>query len=111
MSSTEASSRWAAISRARCTSSPLAVWIALPPVCSERDPSVPTPRGTSAVSDCTSLIFSIGTCSTAEATWANAVSWPWPCALVPAETVNVPSGCACAAPHSPSSPSGAVTST
>ena len=39
----------------------LALWIALPPVCSDRDPSVPAPCGTSAVSDCTSRILSIGT--------------------------------------------------
>lgn len=110
-SCTDASSRWAAISRARTTSSVLELWIALPPVCSDRDPMVPAPRGTSAVSDCTSRIVSIGTWSTAEATWANAVSWPWPWLLVPAETVNVPSGWACALPHSTSRPSGAVTST
>ncbi|MFB9386126.1 aldehyde dehydrogenase family protein [Pseudonocardia petroleophila] len=45
------------------------------------------------MSDCTSRIFSIGTCSTADASCANAVSWPWPwllaagncCVLKPAE--------------------------
>ena len=33
---------------------------ALPPSCSEREPPVPPPRGTSAVSDCTKRICSIG---------------------------------------------------
>ncbi len=70
MSSVEASSRCAAISRACATSDSLALWIAVPPACSDREPDVPAPRATRAVSDCTTLIMLIGTWSTADASCA-----------------------------------------
>ena len=46
MSSGEASSRCAAICLARSSTPSDATWMALPAVCSEREPSVPEPRGT-----------------------------------------------------------------
>ena len=53
------------------------VWsTALPPSCNERDPPVPSPRGTSAVSDCTYRMFSIGIPSSAEAICEKVVAWP-----------------------------------
>ena len=55
----------------------------MPAVCSDREPSVPAPRGTAAVSELTSRILSIGMPSTSLATMANAVWWPWPWTLVP----------------------------
>ena len=79
MSSGDASSRWAAIFRARSSTSFDATWIALPAVCSEREPIVPAPRGTRSVSELTRVILSIGMPSTSLASIANAVWWPWPC--------------------------------
>ena len=62
-----------------------------PATCSERDAKVPSPRATRAVSECTTRMPSIGTPSVAEATWANAVSWPCPCGETPTATSIVPS--------------------
>ncbi len=56
---------------------------ALPPSCSDRDPPVPPPRGTTAVSDWTKRIGSSGMPSRSATIIANAVAWPWPCAEVP----------------------------
>lgn len=53
MSSAAASSRCAASLRARSWSSCAASDTAVPPSCSDREPPVPAPRGTSAVSDWT----------------------------------------------------------
>ena len=50
-----------------------AICTALPAVCSEREPMVPAPRGTDAVSELTSLNLSIGMPSTSLANMANAV--------------------------------------
>ena len=66
---------------------------AVPPSCSERDPPVPPPRGTSAVSDCTKRIASIGMPSGSATIIANDVAWPWPCDDVPDLIVAVPSAC------------------
>jgi hypothetical protein len=52
------------------------------------------------VSECTTRTDSIGTPSTPDVSWANAVSWPWPCGEVPVLTVTVPSGCASTAANS-----------
>ncbi len=59
-SSTLASSMCAAICLARASTSVDATCTALPAVCSERDPSVPAPLGTFAVSELISEILSIG---------------------------------------------------
>ena len=58
---------------------------ALPPTCSEREPIVPRPRATLAVSECTTRTSAIGTPSVPATSCAYAVSWPWPCAEVPVE--------------------------
>jgi hypothetical protein len=100
-----------AIFFARSSTPSEATWMALPAVCSERDPNVPEPRGTRAVSELTSVILSIGMPSTSLASIANAVAWPWPCTLVPANTVAEPSAFTSQAPHSMCRPTGAVTST
>ena len=63
----------AAICLARSSTPSDARWIALPAVCSEREPSVPEPRGTCAVSELTSVILSIGMPSTSLASIAKAV--------------------------------------
>ena len=73
MSSADASSMWPAILRARSSTSFDATWMALPAVCSERDPIVPAPRGTRSVSELTRVILSIGMPSTSLASIANAV--------------------------------------
>jgi len=70
ISSASASNRRAASSRAFSTSATQAPRIALPPSCSERDPKVPRPVLTSAVSDSTTRTSSIGTPSKAAASWA-----------------------------------------
>ena len=82
-----------------------------PAVCSDREPIVPAPRGTVLVSEFSNLIFSIGMPSTSLATMANAVWWPCPWTLVPANIVAVPSSWISTAPHSMCRPIGAVTST
>ena len=64
---------WAAICLARSSTPSEATWMALPAVCSDREPSVPEPRGTRAVSELTSVILSIGMPSTSLASIANAV--------------------------------------
>ena len=85
--------------------------MALPAVCSEREPIVPAPRGTRSVSELTRVILSIGMPSTSLASIAKAVWWPWPCTLVPANTLAEPSSWISTAPNSMCSPTGAVTST
>ena len=62
-----------------------------PPICSDRDPPVPPPLGTAAVSDWTKRMSSIGMPSRSETIMANAVAWPWPWADVPTRMVAVPS--------------------
>ena len=99
-SSTAASSSSAARRRACSSTSSAAPRTALPPICSERDPPVPEPRGTVAVSDCTKPIRSIGMPSRSCTSIANAVACPWPCAEVPAETVAEPSACTVTEPNS-----------
>ena len=73
MSSADASSRLAAICLARSSTPSDARWIALPAVCRDREPSVPDPRGTAAVSELTSLIWLIGMPSMSLANMAKAV--------------------------------------
>ena len=53
----------------------------------------------------------IGMPSTSLASMANAVRCPWPWALVPANTLAVPSSWISTAPYSTCKPTGAVTST
>ena len=60
MSSGAASSRWAASLLALARTASAALSTAVPPICSERDPPVPLPWGTRAVSDCTKWMRSIG---------------------------------------------------
>ena len=91
MSSTLAS-RWAAaISLARASTSSVAESTALPPICSDRDPPVPPPLGTAAVSDWTKRMSSSGMPSRSDTIMANAVAWPCPWADVPTRMVAVPS--------------------
>ena len=73
MSATSASSRWAARRRALSTSASVARWTADPPICSDRDPPVPPPRGTRSVSLCTRRIRSTGMPVCALTIIANAV--------------------------------------
>ncbi len=91
MSSTLAS-RWAAaISLARASTSSVAESTALPPICRDRDPPVPPPLGTAAVSDWTKRMSSSGMPSRSETIMAKEVAWPCPCAEVPTRMVAVPS--------------------
>ena len=106
-----ASRRWAAISFALASTSLDATCTALPAVCRDREPIVPDPRGTEAVSELTSLKFSIGIPRTSLASMAKAVWWPWPWTLVPTNRLAVPSSWTSTAPYSTCSPIGAVTST
>ena len=61
MSSGLASSMCAASCFACASTSSLALNSALPPICSDREPPVPPPRATSAVSECRHRTSSIGT--------------------------------------------------
>ena len=54
-----------------------------PPTAMERDPNVPVPTGTAAVSPSTMLIRSSATPSRAARIWANVVACPWPWLCVP----------------------------
>ena len=76
MSSTLASSSFAAIPRALSSTCSAADSTALPPICSDREPPVPAPRGTAAVSDWTNEICSIGIPRVSETIMENAVAWP-----------------------------------
>jgi hypothetical protein len=67
---------------------------------------VPSPRGTSAVSECTTVTTSGATPRAPATSWVKAVSWPWPWREVPVLTVTRPSGAT--APYSEPNP---VTST
>ncbi len=62
--------------RARSSTSVARSYTAEPPACSDRDPHVPWPSGTTPVSEWMTVMRSIGTPSTAETIWANAVSCP-----------------------------------
>ena len=110
MSSGFASSRCAASRLACASTSWLATSSALPPICTERDPPVPPPRGTSSVSECSTRTFSNGTPSVVATICENAVSWPWPCALVPTRAVTVPSSSISTEPNSCVSTIGALIS-
>ena len=71
-----------------------------PPTCSERDPHVPAPRGTTALSEWTTRTVSNGTPRIADAICAIAVSCPCPCGDTPVSTVTMPSACTCTEPNS-----------
>ena len=91
ISSVDASRRWAATDRALSTTASVAVLIADPPNCREREPPVPPPRGTMSVSDCTSVILSTGIPVNSDTIIAKLVWCPCPCADVPAFIVAEPS--------------------
>ena len=63
----------------------------MPSAVSEREPPVPPPHLSLAVSPWTIRIFSNGTPRRSLTTWAKAVSWPWPFDWVPTATLTVPS--------------------
>ena len=81
---------------------------ALPPTWSERDPMVPSPRGTAKVSEWTTPTWSAPTPRVAATSWAKAVSWPWPWGETPVLAVIRPSGSTTTSPNSDPNP---VTST
>ena len=83
--------------RACSSTSRAATSTAEPATCSEREANVPSPRATSAVSEWSTRTRSRGTPSVAEATWANAVSCPWPCGQTPTATATAPSSAAATA--------------
>ena len=66
-----------------CTSAP-------PPSAVLRLPKVPKPSGPLRVSPWTTVTSSGVTPSASATTWANVVSWPWPCALEPVMAVTRP---------------------
>ena len=74
MSATEASSSVPATRRACSTTMSAAPETALPPTWSERDPPVPAPRGTIAVSDCSNRMRSNGIPSRSATSIENAVA-------------------------------------
>ena len=77
-SSGDASSSSAASSPACSSTARAAAATALPPSCSDREPPVPPPVATRAVSDCTYRIRSMGIPSRSATIIANDVAWPWP---------------------------------
>jgi hypothetical protein len=70
MSPASASSRWAASRRAFSSTSSVAVSTAVPPTCSDREPIVPTPRATFAVSDWITLTSESRTPRVPTTSWA-----------------------------------------
>ena len=98
------------MSLARSSTASAALATALPPSCSDREPPVPPPRGTRAVSDWTNRIDSMGMPRRSATIMANDVGWPWPCPDVPTLMVAVPSSWISTAPYSLPPPP-AVTST
>ena len=85
-----------------------AVHTALPPICSDRDATVPVPRGTSAVSLWMTRACSAGTPSTSPRIWEKAVACPWPCEAVPTLAVTVPSSSTVTDPNSSNSPTAVI---
>jgi hypothetical protein len=69
---------------------------------------VPLPRGSSAVSECSTSTASGATPRVEATNRAKAVSWPWPCGAVPVRTVTRPSGPTATAPYSRSEPEAVV---
>jgi len=63
----------------------------MPPRAMLRLPKVPMPDLTRAVSPCTTVTRSMGTCSSSATSWAKTVSCPWPCDAEPVSTVTRPS--------------------
>ena len=100
MSSTLASSRWAAMRRARSSTCWAVLNTALPAICSDREAMVPMPRGTSKVSLWTTRTRSAGTPSTSLTSWVKEVAWPCPCEEVPARATTVPSAVTSTEPYS-----------
>jgi hypothetical protein len=107
-SSAGASSRWAVSALALPSTSVAASATALPPIWSERDAMVPSPRGSAAVSEWTTLTWSGSTPRVAATSRAKAVSWPWPWGDTPVLAVTRPSGSPTTSPYSDPPP---VTST
>ena len=99
-SASSTSSRCDASVRAFATTACVCSTTAEPPTCSDREPHVPAPRGTTALSEWTTRTASNGTPRTAEAICAIAVSWPCPCGDTPVSTVTVPSACTSTEPNS-----------
>jgi hypothetical protein len=62
-----------------------------PPTAIEREPNVPVPAGTAAVSPSTIRILEKSIPSRSWRIWANAVAWPWPWLCVPRKAVTLPS--------------------
>src|SRR5437879_6120773 len=71
------------------------------PTWSDREPKVPTPRGTTSVSPCTTSMASIGMPSASLTSMAQDVTWPCPCGDVPVRTTAVPFSCTSTAAYSP----------
>ncbi len=92
MSCSLASNRWAAILTARDSTRCEATFTAEPLVGTPRDPIVPMPCSTVAVSPVRTAIRSNEIPSSSEAIWANTVSWPCPCGDDPAKMIAEPSG-------------------
>ncbi len=109
-SDADASSAVAASSRARSSTVSAATSTLDPASCSDRDPPVPPPCGTDAVSDWTKRTCSIGMPSRSATIIANDVACPCPWAEVPTATVAPPSSSTVTVPYSCAAPP-AVTST
>ena len=84
--------RCAPIAPMRVASSRHAVATAPPAITAQREPQVPVEYGVSAVSPCTTMIFSSGRPRTSCATWASVVSSPWPWLWMPTRSSSPPSG-------------------
>lgn len=64
--------------------------MALPLITAAREANVPTAYPKRRVSPVVTITSSIGTPSSAAATWANTVWCPWPCEVRPVETCTRP---------------------
>ena len=78
----------------------LATAIAVPPSCTDREPTVSPPLRISSVSPCSTVIRSIGTPVRSDTIIAHVVTWPCPYGVVPVRTIRLPSGCSSTAPNS-----------
>ena len=93
MSSADASSRCAAISRALSRSLREMTAVAAPATGVERLAYVPRPYGVLSVSPSCTSTSSYGMPSSSATIWANVVSWPCPCDLTPSLRIALPVGC------------------
>ena len=92
MSTSAASSMWAASFLPLVITLSATMTMAPPLIVVEREPPVPMPKATASVSPWMNLILSGSTPSWLTSIWVWMVLWPWPCEIEPVTKVMPPSG-------------------